>query len=107
MGYRMAVNLMHAGHSLVVYDSSAAALDRMQKAGDLPTMSFFFVHPRCQRFASTAAHVTGAEVGASPQNIGETDGVKVIVTMLPSSQHVRSVYCGQDGILQAQGECQL
>ena len=34
-------------------------------------------------------------------------GIDVIITMLPSAQHVRQVYCGQNGILKAQGECNL
>ena len=34
-------------------------------------------------------------------------GVDVIITMLPSAQHVREVYCGQDGILKAKGTPQL
>jgi len=34
-------------------------------------------------------------------------GVDVIITMLPSAQHVREVYCGQDGILKAKGTAQL
>ena len=34
-------------------------------------------------------------------------GVDVIITMLPSAQHVQEVYCGQNGILKAKGTPQL
>ena len=30
-------------------------------------------------------------------------GVDVIITMLPSPEHVREVYCGRNGILKAEG----
>ena len=30
-------------------------------------------------------------------------GVDVLITMLPSAEHVRQVYMGSDGILKAQG----
>ena len=30
-------------------------------------------------------------------------GVRVLITMLPACAHVRDVYCGEDGILSADG----
>ena len=30
-------------------------------------------------------------------------GVRVIITMLPACKHVREAYCGEDGILSADG----
>jgi len=39
--------------------------------------------------------------------VSSCSGVDVIITMLPSAQHVREVYCGQDGILKAKGTPQF
>lgn len=77
MGSRMAANLRQGGHQLVVHDSSISALEQMCK--------------------------DGAEAASSPAAMAATEGIDVIVTMLPSAQHVREVYLGQDGILKAEG----
>jgi len=39
--------------------------------------------------------------------VSSCSGVDVIITMLPSAQHVWEVYCGQEGILKAKGTSQL
>jgi len=67
----MAENLMKNGHSLVVHDVNAAAVERAVAAG-----------------ASAAA--TPAELAAQ---------VETVVTMLPNSTHVLEVYAGTAGLL--------
>ena len=64
MGAGMAANLAKAGHDVVAFDLSAAALDRARTSG-------------C-RIASSATEAAGA---------GDT-----VVTMLPAGVHVRSVW---------------
>lgn len=70
MGGPMARNLLKAGHSLQVFDLSAAALSGVVDAG-----------------ASAAPSVNAALVGAD-----------IIITMLPAGHHVRAVYL-EGGIL--------
>ena len=64
MGGGMAANLAKAGHEVRAFDLSEEALARAVEAG-------------CQRAASAAEAVTGAEA---------------VVTMLPAGKHVASVY---------------
>jgi len=72
MGNPMAKNLLKHGHTLKVFD---VVPDLVKKLTDL-----------------------GAESAASPAACAQ--GVELVVTMLPSSPHVRSVYTGKDsGIL--------
>jgi len=66
MGGGMAANLAKAGHEVRAFDLSDEALARAVEAG-------------CQRAASAAEAVTGAEA---------------VVTMLPAGKHVASVYEG-------------
>ena len=75
MGAPMARNLMKAGHDLTVFDLSQTALVQLQGAG--------------------------AQVGKSVTEVAGSAGIEVIVTMLPASQHVNSVYLNQGGILEA------
>jgi 3-hydroxyisobutyrate dehydrogenase len=71
MGAPMAHNLLKAGHALVVYDVVRQNVDALKAAG------------------ATAA--TSAKHAASQ---GE-----LVITMLPSSPHVKAVYLGPDGVL--------
>jgi 3-hydroxyisobutyrate dehydrogenase len=71
MGAPMARNLLKAGHSLVVYDVVQRNVDALAAQGAAA--------------ASSVRHAVGA---------GE-----LVITMLPSSPHVRSVYLGEDGVL--------
>ena len=72
MGNPMARNLLKHGHTLKVFD---VVPDLVKKLTDL-----------------------SAEVAASPAACSQ--GVELVVTMLPSSPHVRTVYTGKDtGIL--------
>ena len=72
MGNPMARNLLKHGHTLKVFD---VVPDLVKKLTDL-----------------------GAEVASSPAACSQ--GVELVITMLPSSPHVRSVYTGKDsGIL--------
>ena len=48
-----------------------------------------------------------SSLSAAIERLPVDSGVDVIVTMLPSAQHVREVYLGQDGILKAEGDGQL
>ena len=72
MGNPMARNLLKHGHTLKVFD---VVPDLVKKLTDL-----------------------GTEVATSPAACSQ--GVELVITMLPSSPHVRSVYTGKDsGIL--------
>src|SRR3977135_3879 len=71
MGEPMARNLLQAGHSLTVFDLSNSSLDALAAAGAAPAPS---------------AKLAGAQA-------------EVVLTMLPSSPHVKAVYLGADGVL--------
>ena len=71
MGAPMARNLLKAGHSLVVFDVVQKNVDAATSAG--------------------AAAAVSAKAAASQ---GE-----LVITMLPSSPHVKAVYLGADGVL--------
>ncbi|QWD90223.1 3-hydroxyisobutyrate dehydrogenase [Polynucleobacter sp. MWH-Braz-FAM2G] len=75
MGAPMARNLIKAGHDLTVFDLSADALAQLRDAG--------------------------AQVSKSVAEIANSANMEVIITMLPASQHVKSVYLNQDGILKS------
>ncbi len=75
MGRPMALNLMKAGHSLMVYDVRAEAVDEVA--------------------------VKGAAKGTSPAHIGQQ--CEVIFTMLPDSPQVEEVVRGESGILKKAG----
>lgn len=71
MGAPMARNLLKAGHALVVFDVVQRNVDALAALG--------------------AAAAASAKLAAGK---GE-----LVITMLPSSPHVRSVYLGEDGVL--------
>ncbi|SIR31746.1 3-hydroxyisobutyrate dehydrogenase [Pseudacidovorax sp. RU35E] len=71
MGGPMALNLHKAGHAVSAFDLSAAACDALRTQG--VTIA-----------ASASAAVSGAEV---------------VVSMLPASAHVESLYLGEGGLL--------
>ncbi len=71
MGAPMAQNLLKAGHTLTVFDLQQAAIDKAVAAG-------------ARAAASAAAALTGAEV---------------VISMLPASQHVESLYLGEQGLI--------
>ncbi|WP_028224325.1 3-hydroxyisobutyrate dehydrogenase [Paraburkholderia ferrariae] len=71
MGAPMALNLLKAGHTLVVFDLSETAMQTLAEAG-------------ATRAASPKAAASGAEW---------------VVTMLPAAAHVRSVLTAEDGVL--------
>src|ERR1700736_5437193 len=71
MGGPMARNLLKAGHSLAVFDVVQRNLDAVTAVG-----------------AAAAASAKLAAVGA-----------ELVITMLPSSPHVKSVYLGVDSVL--------
>ena len=71
MGAPMARNLSKAGHALVVFDIVPAAVEPLVAAGARPASS--------ARDAAARA--------------------ELVITMLPSSPHVREVYLGPDGVL--------
>lgn len=72
MGSPMALNLLKAGHSLVVFDLNSSAVDKLVQAG--------------------------AEARPSVAQLAQAD-VDIIITMLPAAAHVKTVYLGADGIL--------
>ena len=71
MGSPMALNLIKAGHELVVFDLSAAALK--------------------------AATDAGAKAASSANDA--VAGVDAVITMLPASKHVEGLYLGDSGLL--------
>jgi 3-hydroxyisobutyrate dehydrogenase len=71
MGGPMARNLLKAGHSLVVFDVVQPNVDALSALG--------------------AASAASAKLAAAR--------AELVVTMLPSSPHVKSVYLGEDGVL--------
>jgi 3-hydroxyisobutyrate dehydrogenase len=71
MGAPMARNLLKAGHALVVYDVVKANVDLLVAAG---------------ASAQSSARLATKEA-------------ELVITMLPSSPHVRTVYLGEDGVL--------
>lgn len=71
MGNPMARNLLKAGHTLTVFDIAAALVEKLTALG-------------CASATTAAASVRDADL---------------VITMLPSSPHVRAVYLGSDGIL--------
>ncbi|KAF2071313.1 hypothetical protein CYY_007363 [Polysphondylium violaceum] len=71
MGGHQAMNLIKKGHNLVVFDVSKDNVNRLADKG--------------------------AKVAQSPAEVAKQ--ADVIVTMLPASAHVKSVYCGENGIL--------
>ncbi|KAI8474097.1 MAG: NAD binding domain of 6-phosphogluconate dehydrogenase-domain-containing protein [Monoraphidium minutum] len=75
MGSKMATCLMRAGHRLLVADRNPAAVAHLESLG--------------------------ARAVASPREIAETPGVSVVLTMLPSTEHVRDAFEGPDGVLRA------
>jgi 3-hydroxyisobutyrate dehydrogenase len=73
MGAPMARNLLKAGHALVVFDVAQHQVQALTAAG-----------------ASAAVSAAAAAAQA-----------EMVITMLPSSPHVKSVYLGSDGLLEA------
>ena len=71
MGAPMARNLLKAGHAVTAYDVVRANLDKLVAAG--------------------AAAAASARLAAAQ--------AEMVITMLPSSPHVRAVYLGEDGVL--------
>ncbi|CAJ0599697.1 unnamed protein product [Cylicocyclus nassatus] len=71
MGAHMARNLMKNGHKLVVYDINKKVVDSFK--------------------------ADGAEAAACPAEVAAASSD--IITMLPSSPHVRKAYGGDDGLL--------
>lgn len=71
MGGPMAQNLVRAGHRLQVFDLCAPAVQRLVDAG----------------------------ASAAPSARAVAEGAQVVITMLPASAHVRSLYLGSDGLL--------
>src|SRR5690606_38106822 len=73
MGGPMAINLVKAGHQVTVFDLVPAAVKTVTDLG-----------------ASSADTANGAAKGA-----------EFVITMLPASRHVESVYLGDNGLLAA------
>ncbi len=76
MGGPMAANLVKAGHRVIGFDLAPAGLDALVAAGG-------------ERAGKAGEAAVDAEV---------------IVTMLPAGEHVRSVWCGQGGLIEVAGQ---
>lgn len=72
MGGGMASSLVKSGHVVRAFDLSKMAVDRAEKAGCI----------------------------ATPSTVDALTNAGVVVTMLPAGQHVRSLYLGDDGIIE-------
>lgn len=72
MGKPMVKNLLKAGHEVVVFDVIQANVDMMTAAGAKAAVSSRAVAEECP----------------------------VIITMLPNSPHVKTVVCGENGVLE-------
>ncbi len=75
MGEPMALNLLKAGHQLLLCDINASAVERVVVAGQ-----------------------GQAQAIATPKEIAEM-APNYIISMLPSSPHVQEVYLGEQGLL--------
>jgi 3-hydroxyisobutyrate dehydrogenase len=76
MGLPMAQNLLKAGHEVAGFDVAKAVLEKLAVAK-----------------------------GAAVESIAAASrGAEVIITMLPTGQHVRGVYSGENGVLANAGE---
>ncbi|GBF92803.1 3-hydroxyisobutyrate dehydrogenase [Raphidocelis subcapitata] len=75
MGGPMAACLLRAGHRVTVFDRSGDAVKRLTEQG--------------------------AAAAGSPREIAETPGVAAVISMLPSTEHVRDAYEGPEGVLRA------
>lgn len=73
MGGPMAANLVKAGHHVLGYDLSSAAL---------------------KTFADIGGVVANSAIDAAID-------AEIVITMLPAGKHVEAVYCGKDGLLTA------
>lgn len=71
MGGPMAINLIKAGHQVVVFDLSEAA---------------------CKQLAEAGAAVAESAAAAS-------EGADYVISMLPAGKHVAGTYLGDDGLL--------
>ena len=71
MGAPMARNLLKAGHALVVYDVVQRNVDALKAAGAV----------------------------AAPSAARAADQAELVITMLPSSPHVKTVYLESEGVL--------
>ncbi|PRW44552.1 putative 3-hydroxyisobutyrate mitochondrial [Chlorella sorokiniana] len=73
MGAAMATRLLGAGYRLIVCDKNEEAVHRLATAG--------------------------AKVAPTPAALASTPGLSAIISMLPSSEHVKAAYLGSEGIL--------
>lgn len=72
MGKPMALNLARKGYSLKVFDIMSAPVQELVAAG----------------------------AQAAPDALGATQGVDLVLTMLPSGLHVEGLYLGEQGLIQ-------
>jgi 3-hydroxyisobutyrate dehydrogenase len=75
MGLPMAINLLKTGYKLAVCDRVPAAVEQLTSQG--------------------------AFACSTPRQLSELPNIRAIITMLPSTDAVREVYQGADGILSA------
>lgn len=76
MGQPMAKNLLKAGHDLVVFDLNQSSVD--------------------------ALAAEGATVASSPKDVAQQ--VKLVITMVPNSPHVKAAVMGENGVLEGAAE---
>ncbi len=72
MGKPMCLNLLKAGHDLVVFDIDEVPVQELKQAG--------------------------AEVGSSPKDVASK--ADIVITMLPDSAQVKAVVLGKDGVIE-------
>jgi 2-hydroxy-3-oxopropionate reductase len=72
MGKPMCMNLLKAGHDLVVFDIDEVPVQELKQSG--------------------------AEVGSSPKDVASK--ADIVITMLPDSAQVKAVVLGKDGVIE-------
>jgi 3-hydroxyisobutyrate dehydrogenase-like beta-hydroxyacid dehydrogenase len=103
MGARMADNLRRAGHELVVLDSSITRLEQFCKDEGTASASSPAALAETEG-ADCSCMSPGYALHAESTKRGRAvAGLRVLITMLPSTAHVQEVYSGSEGILSAKG----
>jgi 3-hydroxyisobutyrate dehydrogenase-like beta-hydroxyacid dehydrogenase len=118
MGSGMASCLLRAGHSLLVYDRNPAAVGKLVEEGARAAGSPREIAETPGRFTNAQSCAVHAVLYACRSGTAlarrrspsppparppppATSGVSAVLTMLPSTEHVRDAYEGPDGVLRA------
>lgn len=103
MGKHMAANLIKSGHQLTVFDREWCAAASRRALGGLGRVDVVLnPSPRFGAVSTQAVQeLQGKGATAAVSAAAASAGADVVVTMLPSSPHVREVYEGAQGVFSA------